>query len=61
MVRLHTSTGGSGASVVSHIWRKEEPLAFYKGTMVPLVGVGVCVSESLIILGSPDIYSLSFC
>ncbi|PLB48460.1 mitochondrial carrier protein [Aspergillus steynii IBT 23096] len=43
-VRLQTQTGSSAISLVSQIWRKEGPLAFYKGTLVPLVGVGACVS-----------------
>ncbi|KAI9046348.1 mitochondrial carrier protein [Aspergillus affinis] len=43
-VRLQTQTGGSALSAARNIWTKEGPSAFYKGTIVPLLGVGACVS-----------------
>jgi len=44
-VRLQTSNQYTGAiDAASKIWSKEGPLAFYKGTLTPLVGVGACVS-----------------
>jgi solute carrier family 25 (mitochondrial carnitine/acylcarnitine transporter), member 20/29 len=44
-VRLQTSTQYSSAvEAASSIWKKEGPLAFYKGTLTPLLGIGACVS-----------------
>lgn len=44
-VRLQTTSQYSGAvDAAASIWKKEGPLAFYKGTLTPLVGVGACVS-----------------
>ncbi|KAK1453846.1 hypothetical protein CMEL01_05505 [Colletotrichum melonis] len=44
-VRLQTQGGGGNAlGLVRSIWTKEGPLAFYKGTLAPLLGVGACVS-----------------
>lgn len=44
-VRLQTSTQYSGAlEAATSIWKKEGPLAFYKGTLTPLLGIGACVS-----------------
>ncbi|TPX18209.1 uncharacterized protein E0L32_002718 [Thyridium curvatum] len=44
-VRLQTSTAYSSAlDAATSIWKKEGPLAFYKGTLTPLVGIGACVS-----------------
>ncbi|KAH6647260.1 mitochondrial carrier domain-containing protein [Truncatella angustata] len=44
-VRLQTSTQYSGAAdAAKAIWTKEGPLAFYKGTLTPLLGIGACVS-----------------
>lgn len=46
-VRLQSAPPGrfSGAlDVVRQIFYKEGPLAFYKGTLTPLLGVGACVS-----------------
>ncbi|CAI7657832.1 unnamed protein product [Penicillium discolor] len=43
-VRLQTQTSGSAVSAARNIWAKEGPAAFYKGTLVPLLGVGACVS-----------------
>ena len=31
-------------SAATSIWRNEGPLAFYKGTLTPLLGIGACVS-----------------
>ncbi|KAK4224558.1 putative mitochondrial carrier [Podospora fimiseda] len=44
-VRLQTSSQYSGAfSALTSIYRTEGPLAFYKGTLTPLLGIGACVS-----------------
>lgn len=46
-VRLQTSPVGTYTGMVdcaSRIIRNEGPLAFYKGTLTPLLGVGACVS-----------------
>jgi len=44
-VRLQTSTAYSGAlDAAKSIYAKEGALAFYKGTLTPLVGIGACVS-----------------
>lgn len=44
-VRMQTSSGPTTAKgVIGTLLKKEGPLAFYKGTMTPLVGVGACVS-----------------
>lgn len=44
-VRLQTSQNPTTAvEVVSKLWKNEGPLAFYKGTLTPLIGVGACVS-----------------
>lgn len=44
-VRLQTSsTPTTAKEVISNLLRNEGPLAFYKGTLTPLIGVGACVS-----------------
>ncbi|KAK4054313.1 Mitochondrial carrier protein ymc2 [Microbotryomycetes sp. JL221] len=44
-VRLQSSNTYSGAlECASSILKQEGPLAFYKGTAMPLVGIGACVS-----------------
>ncbi|KAK9488291.1 mitochondrial carrier domain-containing protein [Lipomyces starkeyi] len=46
-VRLQSSPPGTytgGIDVVQKLVKTEGPLAFYKGTLTPLVGVGACVS-----------------
>ncbi|KAG7107433.1 Mitochondrial glycine transporter YMC1 like protein [Verticillium longisporum] len=44
-VRLQTSTAHTSAlEAATAIYRNEGPLAFYKGTLTPLVGIGACVS-----------------
>ncbi|KAE8345724.1 hypothetical protein BDV24DRAFT_159055 [Aspergillus arachidicola] len=43
-VRLQTQNGGNALSTARNIWAREGPLAFYKGTLMPLLGVGACVS-----------------
>ncbi|KAK4457061.1 mitochondrial carrier C4G9.20c [Cladorrhinum samala] len=44
-VRLQTSTAyPSALSAATSIYKTEGPLAFYKGTLTPLLGIGACVS-----------------
>lgn len=44
-VRLQTAHGDSSAfQVIRSLVKNEGPLAFYKGTLAPLVGIGACVS-----------------
>ncbi|KAF2199758.1 mitochondrial carrier [Delitschia confertaspora ATCC 74209] len=44
-VRLQTTTQYTGAvDAATSIYKKEGPLAFYKGTLTPLIGIGACVS-----------------
>lgn len=44
-VRLQTSSAyPSALSAATSILRNEGPLAFYKGTLTPLLGIGACVS-----------------
>ncbi|PYI03156.1 mitochondrial carrier protein [Aspergillus sclerotiicarbonarius CBS 121057] len=43
-VRLQTQGGSGALSLTQQIWQREGPLAFYKGSLVPLLGVGACVS-----------------
>ncbi|KAM7204606.1 Mitochondrial carrier domain containing protein [Rhypophila sp. PSN 637] len=44
-VRLQTSEAYSSAlSAATSIYKNEGPLAFYKGTLTPLLGIGACVS-----------------
>ncbi|KAK5661734.1 hypothetical protein OQA88_9834 [Cercophora sp. LCS_1] len=44
-VRLQTSSAyPSAASAALSIYRNEGALAFYKGTLTPLLGIGACVS-----------------
>ncbi|KAH3903098.1 organic acid transporter SCDLUD_000710 [Saccharomycodes ludwigii] len=45
-VRLQTSTDPNinAIRVVKELIKNEGPLAFYKGTLTPLLGIGVCVS-----------------
>ncbi|KAI2603418.1 mitochondrial carrier [Hypoxylon fragiforme] len=44
-VRLQTSSAYSSAlNAATSIYAKEGPLAFYKGTLTPLIGIGACVS-----------------
>ncbi|GBF59636.1 carrier protein [Trichophyton mentagrophytes] len=44
-VRLQTTTHYSNAlDCATKIFAKEGPLAFYKGTLTPLIGIGACVS-----------------
>jgi solute carrier family 25 carnitine/acylcarnitine transporter 20/29 len=44
-VRLQTSTQYTGAlDAATSIYRNEGALAFYKGTLTPLIGIGACVS-----------------
>jgi solute carrier family 25 carnitine/acylcarnitine transporter 20/29 len=44
-VRLQTTTQYSSAlEAATTIYAREGPLAFYKGTLTPLLGIGACVS-----------------
>lgn len=44
-VRLQTTTQYSGAiQAATSIYKHEGALAFYKGTLTPLIGIGACVS-----------------
>ncbi|CAB4251938.1 similar to Saccharomyces cerevisiae YBR104W YMC2 Mitochondrial protein, putative inner membrane transporter with a role in oleate metabolism and glutamate biosynthesis [Maudiozyma barnettii] len=44
-VRLQTSTRPTGVlDVIRNLVREEGPRAFYKGTLTPLIGCGLCVS-----------------
>lgn len=44
-IRLQTSpTPTTSGEVIKQVLKKEGPLAFYKGTLAPLFGVGACVS-----------------
>ncbi|OKL59107.1 hypothetical protein UA08_05600 [Talaromyces atroroseus] len=44
-VRLQTTSQYSGAlDCATKIFKNEGPLAFYKGTLTPLIGIGACVS-----------------
>ncbi|SPQ24757.1 5206f241-f061-4559-8c55-bf7cbe43cef4 [Thermothielavioides terrestris] len=44
-VRLQTSTTyPSALAAATSIWKNEGPLAFYKGTLTPLLGIGACLS-----------------
>jgi len=44
-VRLQTTTQYANAlDAAKTIYKKEGPLAFYKGTLTPLIGIGACVS-----------------
>ncbi|ORY12029.1 mitochondrial carrier domain-containing protein [Clohesyomyces aquaticus] len=44
-VRLQTTTQYANAlDAASKIYSTEGPLAFYKGTLTPLIGIGACVS-----------------
>ncbi|KZF23869.1 mitochondrial carrier protein [Xylona heveae TC161] len=43
-VRLQTQGGGNAFSTARNVWVKEGPLAFYKGSLLPLLGIGACVS-----------------
>ncbi|ABN65463.1 mitochondrial carrier protein [Scheffersomyces stipitis CBS 6054] len=43
-IRLQTSHETSSLSIIKQVLKNEGILAFYKGTLPPLFGVGVCVS-----------------
>lgn len=43
-IRLQTSSETSSLSIIKHVLKNEGVFAFYKGTLAPLFGVGVCVS-----------------
>ncbi|KAI5968693.1 YMC1 [Candida margitis] len=43
-IRLQTTSATSSSQVIKDVIKNEGVLAFYKGTLPPLFGVGVCVS-----------------
>lgn len=43
-IRLQTTSATSSSQVIKDVIKNEGLLAFYKGTLPPLFGVGVCVS-----------------
>ncbi|RLV94505.1 hypothetical protein JA1_001702 [Spathaspora sp. JA1] len=43
-IRLQTTSNTSSISIIKNVIKNEGILAFYKGTLPPLFGVGVCVS-----------------
>ncbi|KAL4943229.1 hypothetical protein BDV06DRAFT_211262 [Aspergillus oleicola] len=43
-VRMQVQANKSAIQVAQRIWRHEGVLAFYKGTLPPLLGVGACIS-----------------
>ncbi|KAL4927669.1 mitochondrial carrier domain-containing protein [Aspergillus undulatus] len=43
-VRMQVQANKSAVRVAQGIWRHEGLLAFYKGTLPPLLGVGACIS-----------------
>ena len=46
-MRLQTSDKYSSAfTAATSIWKNEGPLAFYKGTLTPLLGIGACAQLS---------------
>ncbi|KAF8513620.1 mitochondrial carrier [Gautieria morchelliformis] len=54
-VRMQTAPKGTYTGMVqcaTGILRNEGPLAFYKGTLTPLLGIGVCVSIQFAVLES---------
>lgn len=56
-VRLQTTTQYKGAlDAATSIYKKEGPLAFYKGTLTPLLGIGACVSVQFGAFGAAKRY-----
>ncbi|KAL4910382.1 hypothetical protein BDW74DRAFT_173838 [Aspergillus multicolor] len=43
-VRMQVQANRSAVQVARDIWKNEGALAFYKGTLPPLLGVGACIS-----------------
>ncbi|CAI5756935.1 unnamed protein product [Candida verbasci] len=43
-IRLQTTSANSSIDVIRQVIKNEGILAFYKGTLPPLIGVGACVS-----------------
>ncbi|OJJ58711.1 hypothetical protein ASPSYDRAFT_1176753 [Aspergillus sydowii CBS 593.65] len=43
-VRMQVQANKTAIQVARDIWKHEGPLAFYKGTLPPLLGVGACIS-----------------
>ncbi|RDW90642.1 uncharacterized protein DSM5745_02417 [Aspergillus mulundensis] len=43
-VRMQVQANRSAVQVARDIWKHEGALAFYKGTLPPLIGVGACIS-----------------
>ncbi|GJJ06821.1 hypothetical protein Clacol_001017 [Clathrus columnatus] len=58
-VRMQTAPKGTYSGMVqcaTGILKNEGPLAFYKGTLSPLLGIGVCVSIQFAVLESTKRY-----
>lgn len=58
-VRMQTSAPGTFSSALdcaSRVLKNEGPLAFYKGTLTPLLGIGACVSIQFAALESAKRY-----
>ncbi|KIJ50421.1 hypothetical protein M422DRAFT_65764 [Sphaerobolus stellatus SS14] len=58
-VRMQTAPPGTYSGMVqcaTGILKNEGPLAFYKGTLSPLMGIGVCVSIQFAVLESTKRY-----
>ncbi|KAF9890620.1 hypothetical protein FE257_005751 [Aspergillus nanangensis] len=53
-VRMQTQNDRHALQVARNIWVREGSLAFYKGSLSPLIGVGTCIG---IVYSSFDIYS----
>lgn len=58
-VRMQTSAPGTFSSALDcagRVLKNEGPLAFYKGTLTPLLGIGACVSIQFAALESAKRY-----
>ncbi|KAJ9123385.1 hypothetical protein QFC22_001584 [Naganishia vaughanmartiniae] len=58
-VRMQTSAPGTFTSALdcaTRVFKNEGPLAFYKGTLTPLLGIGACVSIQFAALESVKRY-----
>ncbi|KAL5003288.1 mitochondrial carrier domain-containing protein [Aspergillus recurvatus] len=48
-VRMQVQANNSAVQVARDIWRDEGALAFYKGTLPPLLGAGACITQISIV------------